>query len=359
MKKIMFYINGIGGGGAERVITNLANGFGEKGYESILVTSFVRENEYPVSECVRRISLEQDEIKQSWVKRNFSRIRKLRRLCKNESPDVLVSFMAEPNYRALLATKGLNVKNIISVRTDPVREYAGKVGYFLSRWLLPQTDGCVFQTEDAKKWFPVKLQNKSSIIFNMIKPAFFEVQHKPVSQRIVTCGRLAEKKNLPMLINAFDSIADLHPNSELYIYGDGPKYTELDSLIQSKRSAARIHLEGETNDVPGVLSTASIYVLASNFEGAPNALMEAMTVGLGCISTDCPCGGPKMLINNGENGILIPVGDEKALADSLNQLLSDEEMVRSIGDAAKRTSEDFKWDNVLNKWEQYIKSIVG
>ncbi len=116
MKKIIFYINTISGGGAERVMTNLASQFAEDGYESILVSSFRTEDEYPLSPKVRRLSLEDGQIMQSFIKRNFSRIKKLREIIKREKPDLLVSFLLEPIIRSLIASWGLNVKNIISVR---------------------------------------------------------------------------------------------------------------------------------------------------------------------------------------------------------------------------------------------------
>ena len=121
-----------------------------------------------MSKKIKRYSLEKTEIKQSKVKRNISRILKLRRLCKKEKPDVLIAFMGEPNFRAIVATIGLSVRTVVSVRNDPNREYAGLIMKFVGKYLLPMADGCVFQTEDAKQWFPVRMQRKSTIIFNAV-----------------------------------------------------------------------------------------------------------------------------------------------------------------------------------------------
>ena len=133
MKKIMFYINAIHDGGAERVMINLTKYFSEAGYDTVLVTSFRDKWEYTVPEHVKRLSLENTEIKQSRWRRNLSRIYKLRQLCKKEKPDILVSFMAEPNFRALLATIGLPTKNLVSVRNDPEVEYGGKIGRLIGK----------------------------------------------------------------------------------------------------------------------------------------------------------------------------------------------------------------------------------
>lgn len=172
MSKIVFYVNAINGGGAERVMVNLAKYFSENGYDTTLVTSFRDTWEYPLAATVRRLTLEEEEIKQSRIKRNFSRIKKLRDLCKSEKPDILVSFMEEPNFRTILATRGLPVKTLVSVRNDPNKEYAGKLGWFVGKILLPMADGCVFQTSDAQKWFPKRLQKNHELFITLLRKSF-------------------------------------------------------------------------------------------------------------------------------------------------------------------------------------------
>ena len=152
MEKIFFYINAIHDGGAERVMVNLAKYFSENRYNTTLVTSFRDTWEYPLAPTVGRLTLEEQEVKQSRLMRNLSRISKLRKICKEEKPDILISFMEEPNFRAILATRGLPVKTLVSVRNDPNKEYAGKLGAFVGKVLLPMADGCVFQTKEAQEW---------------------------------------------------------------------------------------------------------------------------------------------------------------------------------------------------------------
>jgi hypothetical protein len=162
MKKIMFYINTLGHGGAERVMSNLATQFSQRDdYRCTLVTSFPSENEYPCGEKVCRISLYDKRIEGNFWKRNIKLVQKLRRLIKTEKPDVLVSFMAEPNFRALLSTVGTKTKNIISVRNDPNKEYAKTK--WMTKTLYRFTDGIVFQTQDAKDWFPKGVQKNREL----------------------------------------------------------------------------------------------------------------------------------------------------------------------------------------------------
>ena len=171
--KVMFYINAIHDGGAERVMINLADRFARFGHEVILVTSFVDKWEYEIPSGVKRLNL-CDNIPKGFLKRNLLLYRLLRKVVKCEAPDVLVSFMAEPNFRALLATRGLKTKNLISIRNDPNKEYPTKKFRFFARWLYKKADGIVFQTADAKAWFSKKIQNKSKIIYNQVNEKFYE-----------------------------------------------------------------------------------------------------------------------------------------------------------------------------------------
>lgn len=357
-KVLIFYINTIHDGGAERVILQLAHHFAEAGYRSILVTSYVDINEYPVPENVERISIEQEQIEQSRVGRNVSRILALHKLCKMYKPAALISFMAEPNFRAMIATIGLPVKNIVSVRNDPNREYKGMLGTFVGKHIISRADGCVFQTEEAKSWFPKRLQDKSRIIFNDVDPIFFNTERVGGTD-IVTLGRLSDQKNQSMLIRAFASIADKYPDTNLLIYGIGPLENILIEQITELSIQSRIKLMGLTDNAADVYSRAKIFVLPSNYEGMPNALLEALAMGVPCISTDCPCGGPRTVIHDGINGLLVPVADEEKMASALKIMLDNPEYAERMGIEAKKRARIFKTKNVFSQWKNYIEGIIN
>lgn len=354
MNKIMFYINAIHDGGAERVMVNLTKYFSENNYDTVLVTSFRDAWEYPVASTVRRLSLEETEIKQSRLKRNISRIAKLRALCKQEKPDVLVSFMEEPNFRAILATRGLPVKTLVSVRNDPNKEYAGKLGWFVGKVLLPMADGCVFQTGDAQKWFPKRLQKKSEIIYNAVKEEFYSVERKPIRGEIVTCGRLTEQKNHKLLINAFAEVQKIYPYATLKIYGEGALREELQDQINTLDLNEKVFLMGATNNVAKALQTADLFVLSSDYEGMPNALMEAMAAGVPCISTDCPCGGPRELFAEELSDKLVQCGNVEELAEKICKALEAAEN----GMKEKNRAKAFRPVRVNAMWEEYIMKII-
>ena len=354
MPKIYLYINVLGGGGAERVIANLANTLAEDGCETTLITSFPVDKEYSIDKKVRRLLLEDHEFRQSRLKRNVTRISKLRKICKEEKPDILISFMEEPNFRAILATRSLPVKTLVSVRNDPNKEYAGKLGWFVGKILLPMADGCVFQTSDAQKWFPERLQKKSRIIYNAVKEEFYQVERTPVRGEIVTCGRLTEQKNHKLLIDAFAEVQKIYPFATLKIYGEGVLREKLQNQIESLNLNEKVFLMGATNDVAKALQTADLFVLSSDYEGMPNALMEAMAAGVPCISTDCPCGGPRELFGEDASDKLVPCNDSAQLSEAICKVLE----TTKDGMTEKRHAETFKPDRVNQMWKGYVHDII-
>lgn len=356
-KTLLFYINAIHDGGAERVLLQLAKRFAACGYRAVVVTSFVDEWEYPVPEGVERLSIEQAQIDQSRLWRNLSRIKALRRLIREYKPAALISFMAEPNFRAVIASRFLPVKTIVSVRNDPEREYGGRLGRIIGKWLLPLADGCVFQTEEAKKWFPKRLQRKSRVIMNQVDERFFHVADAGETGYVMTAGRLTAQKNQALLIRAFAAIAG-DVEEELRIYGEGELRRSLEALIANLGMEGRIRLMGASDDMPAALAGCKLFVLSSDFEGMPNALLEAMAAGRCCVSTACPCGGPEAVIENGVSGLLVPVGAEEALSAAMRELLEDEKKRRALAAAAGERAEAFRPEAIFAHWRDYVERVT-
>lgn len=355
--KILFYISTICGGGAARVMVNLANALSTDN-EVYLVTNFLSDSEYVVYDTVKRYYCEKNESNGNRFVKNVTRIRELRKLIKKLKPDVSVAFMSENNFRLILSSFGLKTKTIVSVRNDPNREYGGKLGKLIGKHLLPLADGCVFQTKDAKGWFPEKLQKKSEVIMNETSKEFFDIEYVG-GNNIVTLGRLAPQKNHKLLIEAFATIADKYPNVNLKIYGDGALKDSLCELIEKLNMKDRICLMGSTTNVGNVLSTAKAFVMSSDYEGMPNALLEALTVGVPSISTDCPCGGPKELIENGVNGLLVKTNDKDDMVVALERILGSDKDAEEMGKRARERASKYHPDIIFHEWKKYIESVVN
>ena len=354
--KILFYINAIHHGGAERVICNLATQFSEHGHECVLITSFRDDWEYSVNENVRRITLFEHQLKQGFLRRNSSLVKSLRKVLNEEKPDILISFMAEPNYRAIVASAGLKHKVVISIRNDPNREYPNILNRFLAKTLFRLADGIVFQTDNAQKWFPKSIQNKSKIIYNQVDKIFYRTVYGGVRHDVVTTGRLTAQKNHKMLIRAFAQIAD-HVTDKLFIYGEGELRGELESLIAELHMQNRIFLPGSTKNVAETIKSAKLFVLSSDYEGMPNSLLEAMALGLPCLSTDCPCGGPQMLLKDYSDYCLSQVNDFESFSKKMCVLLRDAALLASIGNELRRRSLGFNPSEVYKEWASYVISL--
>lgn len=359
MKKFLFYINAIHHGGAERVIVNLANKFSSKNYEVVLVTSFYDKEEYTLNSKVKRLSLEDKEINASFFKRNFNRTLKLREICKSEKPDIVVSFMAEANFRSIIATMFLGIKTLISVRNDPNKEYPNVLFRFMAKILYPFASGCVFQTEDAKRWFSKKVQRKSKIIMNQVDDEFYQINYNGERKNIVAVGRLEPQKNHKLLIKAFSMIANDFPEEKLIIYGGGSLYNELVKYVDGLGLTARVIFKGPTLNIQNKIYNSKLFILSSNYEGLPNVIMEAMALGVPIISTDCPCGGPRMLIENNKSGVLVKPNDVQDLAYAMKLILSDTCLADYLSKNAKKASKKFESNNVYNTWESYILQITS
>lgn len=361
MHKIAFHLNSLQQGGAERVVTNLANQFVQAGYEVLIATEWYGEKEFVPDERVKRVHvglLKKDE-KKSRISKILLRIRYLRNFIQKERPDVLIAFTHTVNYRALTAGLGTGVPVVISVRTDPVGHYDKRADKIQIPLLFPRAAGCVFQTEGAKAFFAPYLQENSRIILNPLHPKYIGA---PVPQKrtktVVQSGRLVDFKNQPMLIRAFLEVHKKHPDYTLKIYGpdskDGTKEI-LEGIIRENHAEDYVKLMGASDSLEKELADAAVYAFSSDWEGLPNALMEAMALGLPIVATDCPCGGPRTLITDGVDGLLIPIKNQKALEEGINRLIEDPALAKRLGTEARKIADRANGQAVFEQWRDYLE----
>ena len=358
-KKIIFYISSLAKAGAQRVILNLTESLLAKGHRVTIVTTAKVENEYELPKGAERIlsDLSEEEITSGRITNFKRRFGKLRGIWKQEQPDVIVSFIGKNNFMAILTAWGLKVPVLVSVRGEPMEEYYNKLLRFLAKYLFRKADGIILQTEDSKDFFPKKTTKKAVVLPNPLNPAFMqEVYQGEKEKKIVMVGRVDSNKNQKMVIDAFSAIAKDYPEYRLEIWGDGEDYSKLREHIASLHLESQIVMPGATKHVKEKIEKASLYILSSNTEGMPNSLMEAMALGLCCISTDCPCGGPKTLIQNGVNGILVPVKDVEAMRKAMERVLKNPEEAKRLGQNALQIRNTLSPENVNAQWEEYLVS---
>lgn len=358
-KKIVFYTGNLGKGGAQRVIVNLADSLVKKGYEVTIVTITSIEEEYPLPDMVKRVysDITEAEVTENRIKNFIRRVRKLRGIWKEENAGVIVSFIGKNNFMALLTAMGLRIPVITSVRGEPMEEYYTPLLRFLSKTFMGLSTGLILQTPDARDYFPKWMQKKSVILGNPLNPDFIDEYYEgPRKNEIVTVGRLDSNKNQKLIIDAFCKIADDFPEVNLILYGNGEDREKLIEYAKTTNCGSQIFFPGPIRNVKKRIEKSKIFVLSSNTEGMPNSLLEAMALGIPSISTDCPCGGPRMLMEGKENGILVPVGEVELMAKAMRTLLTDEELWGKYSRNSYKLSEELHPDKVNGQWEEYLLS---
>ena len=346
--KITFVSGAMGRGGAERVVSILSSHYARQGHDVEICTILHSNVDYKLDERIKVIDLSRDNV--GLKKDLVPLLRRIRKHIKSTAPDVVVSFMAQIALLVGISIKGLKVRHVVSERIDPSMVKRGKLYETVLHYIYATAERVVLQTKRAYNYFSRKVQKKSVIILNPISVKAHASNEK--GKRIVTAGRLEAQKNHKMLINAFDVLKDKYSEYILDIYGEGNLRAELEQYIKDKNLESRVFLKGNSPVIHEDIASADLFVLPSDFEGLSNALLEAMMMGLPVIST--ACSGSDETIIDGENGMLIPVGDEDALVRAMDNVLSDSALQKKIGDGARASAEQFKTENVIKQWDEVI-----
>lgn len=346
--KYLFHISSLYGGGAERVMSNLINYFSELNNEVIVVVCYEHDDEYKTNDSAKKIVIGNSNIlKQS---------RALKKIIKEEKPDLCISFMQGGNFRMVLANLFTKQKYILSVRNDPKEEYTNVFNRFFAKIMFKKASGLVFQTPDAMKFFSKKIQKKSTIIFNPVSSDFFIQKREDNVSNIVTLGRLTKQKNFELLIDSYDSVKD-KIDDNLLIYGDGELKEKLQEKIKAMHLENRVFLMGRTNDSKDVLRNAKCFVMSSDFEGMPNALLEAVCMLVPSISTDCPCGGSKIILDG--NGILVPMNNKEELGKAIESIYNDSNLSKKLSNKCEIKRNLFETNTILNQWKDFFMKVIN
>lgn len=350
-------IGSLNKGGSERVLVNLAEYFCSRGYGVTVVTQYQAPCEYGISGRIRRVysEISEEEIGKSRILNFWKRFLKLRGIWKREKPDLILSFIGKNNMMAVLTSRFLGIPTVVSVRGEPKEEYASAALRLAAGILFRLADGVVLQTAASMDFFPAAVRRKAVVLKNSLNPAFMrEPYGGEREKRIVAVGRVDANKNHEMVIRAFAEIADRFPDYGLTIYGEGELRPALIKKAEELGLGERICMPGAVSDVADAIYRASVFVLSSYSEGMPNTLMEAMALGIPCVSTDCSGGGPGALIVHGENGMLVEPGNWKEMAENLQKILSDPKLARKIGGNAAKIQKELAPERINASWEEYF-----
>ena len=223
-----------------------------------------------------------------------------------------------------------------------------------------KADGIVFQSPDAQKWYLENTPVKGTVIFNPVKPDLPEPYCGERKKRIVNFCRISAQKNLLMLADAFALFHKDFPDYELDIIGDAVG-NDVEGYVDAVNEKIRnngcencIHILPSRRDIHEYIKDYAMFVSSSDFEGMSNSMLEAMALGLPVICTDCPAGGARAVIRNGENGILTPVGDANALYLAMKNLAENPDFAETLGKNAVKIRTEQSVEKIIEKWMDII-----
>lgn len=353
MKKHLFFIGTLTNGGAERVVSILSGKMAEQGMNVEILTYYDMPVFYQVHPDVKITCVEKETGTKSKGK-NFLWVRKYFK----EHADVLISFLAPFNIFALVCNLGTGTPIIVADRNDPTKIPSNTLVRKVRDFLYRFADGIVVQTKKNQSYFCKQVQKKSVVIYNPINlgDKAGSALQTAKAKKIVSVGRLMAQKNQKMLFATFKNVSEKYPDYQLVIYGEGPMREELEAYAKELGIEKNISLPGSVSDVHDRIKDAEVFVLSSDYEGMPNALIEAMCLGLPVISTKVS--GATDLIKNHENGLLTELDNQKELEAAMMELIENPILEEKLAKNATQLNDSLELSKIMNQWIHFIKKTT-
>lgn len=390
-KKVAFFIDSLGGGGAERVVSILCNEFVKRGYEVDLLMLQKRDIAYPLPESVSIYRVEDmpvttiygkvtRKVFDVWNRFRFRiYIPLLRRIGYHKYPkwnetsfyfyakyampyreymlknkeSTAFGFLIRSNISMLMAAKGTGVKTVFCERNNPVRPDMPENIIRIRDRVYKLCKAAVFQTEEEREYY-TKLKCDSEVIPNPIKANMPERYEGERRKEVVNFCRMNAQKNLKLLIDAFELLLKDYPDYTLRIYGRGVEKDNLQEYIYDKKLNNSVFLEDFASNIHEIIRDAAMFVSTSDYEGLSNSMIEAMAIGMPCVCTDCAGGGAKMMIRDHENGLLVPVRDVQAVYRGMVEIIEDKELEKKISKNVVEVKNQLSIEKIVSQWEKII-----
>lgn len=360
--KIGFLINDLNAGGAERATVSLANYFAEHGTHTEIITFKDSGSFYPLSDEVKHCPVNFEKIPSGMSLKRLTgaikRMFKLRSFIRSRELDILIGMSFSMTWYTVFSTFFTKTKAIGTERNNPYKYKSSKFNTILRKVFYRFCDGYIFQTKKAAEFFTDKLKDTDTVIPNAIfNDAVYELEIPEKREKIISAvGRLTEQKRFDILINAFSLVADKLPEYKLIIFGEGELRNELEQQIKALSLEDRIFLPGTNPEVVKFINRTSMFVLSSDLEGMPNALMEAIAMGLPSISTRCDM-GPEELIENRVNGILTPVRSSEEIAQAILEIANNPDFAEKLSENGRKLLKTHSIDEISRQWLDFLSRI--
>ncbi len=357
-------------GGAERIMSIMANYWANKGW-NITLTTFDDGNKppfYKLSPKIKHVPLDIAQDSSNifeGIYNNYARIKRLKQYFKANNPDVIISFIDSVNILTLLSTLQTRMLVIVSERNNPAHNPIEPGKRVLRLWLYPKASGVVCQTQKNLEYFFPAIKKNGVVIPNpVIKASNVQLLPEiqlPEGKLLFAIGSMSKnkinQKGFDLLIPEFHNLARKYNDWKLVILGDGPERLSLQQRAKKLKLDGRVYLPGNVRNIYSVLPYGELFVLSSRYEGFPNALCEAMSCGLPAVSFDCPT-GPAEIIRDGIDGILVPLEDNRKLEDALDKLMSDQATRKRMGEKAREIVDRFSVEKIMSMWEEFIFNLM-
>lgn len=359
--KVLFLINCLSYGGAEKNMKLVAEHLSANGDDVTVCSLNYQPTTINFSNNIKILEL----FPRTGHFLNLLRLKyfELKEIIKNVRPDVIISFLGYANLLNVLLGKRLNIPCIISERADPYLKSSSWAANSITRlfqWIYTFADGAVFQTAMARDFFGHRLQRRSVVIPNpVVLPNEIPVHDFDLAEKkIAFVGRFELKqKRQDIALQAFQKVLKTHPEYILYFYGDGNDESKVRQMVKTMKLEKNVFFESVSDHILYDISNSELFILSSDYEGIPNCLIEAMSIGLPCVSTDCSPGGARVLIDNNENGIIVPRGDSTRLAEAICFYIENPIIAQQHGIKAQKIKNKYSMTKIMKSWEQYIHSF--
>jgi len=353
--KIAFIISSLGSGGAERVLSLMANYWARKNY-SIIV--FTLDNLTPFYLLADGIKLEKLSLLKNSTSifdalaNNITRIKVIRKKLIEIDPDIVISFMSETNIISTIGCRIINKPIIIAERIS-YDFLKSRIWVILRKLVYRFSNALIVQTRSDKKNYS-GISN-TFVINNPLNITEMRLDNPKEEKIILAVGRLDKQKGFDRLIKAFSHLD--HQDWKLAIIGEGSERNNLEKLIYDLNLEDYVSMPGRTKAIEKWYQKSSIFVLSSRFEGFPNVLCEAMAYGCACVSFDC-IAGPNEIITDNIDGYLVKNRDINALSERMDFLINHPEERCRIGKEALKIKDRLNIDSIMHQWDKIIKKIL-
>ena len=393
-KQIVFLIKVMNGGGAERVVSLLSKAFAEQGKQVTLILTHQPLGEADLTNVDERISvislpdatkasvdlsprpklimlwarlIGKSNIKNSadkssilkYYARNFVQIEWLKKYFRENKNATAIAFLYGSIFYTLFSAGKTN-RVIISERGDPCQSLASKTTMAFLKTKFREADDIVFQSPDVKKWYEQDIGVSGTVIFNPVKADLPEPYSGERQKKIVNFCRISDQKNLCLLVQAFAKFREVFQDYELEIIGD-PVGNGVEGYLQTVEDEIKrckcedyIRILPSRKNIHESIKNYTMFVSSSDYEGMSNSMLEAMAIGLPCVCTDCPAGGARAVIKDGENGLLVSVRDAEAMTNAMKRIVEEDGLAEKLSCNAVKIREEQSLNKIIQKWTEVV-----